>query len=185
MGKRNIRYILVFLMLVFCIGNATALTETIQFSASVPEDHGVVFPEDALRMDHILFSIDGVLVEKDGNADVIFDGIHSYVAVDIIFYGNLSTDYEVTLAADSDSGWISKEDPDDYIPINVYFNEFYGEDGIHSEVNDSYDAVDISVPVSGPRRGQKVAEMIISWESGLELQPGYYDMDLNLSLWSR
>ena len=32
---------------------------------------------------------------------------------------------------------------------------------------------------------EKVAEMIILWESGLELQPGYYDMDLNLSLWSK
>lgn len=189
MRRIGIKYILAAIVFIFCIGNVAAITgsmtESIQFNATIPEDHGIIFPDDALRMDHLFFRIGDVLVDKEGNVDVVFDWIHNYLVVDVIYYGNLSTDYEVTLAADSNSGWISKEDPFDYVPIDVYFNEYHGDDGIESSVEDSHTSVDVSVPVAGPRRGQKVAEMIIAWDSGLELKPGYYDMDLNLSLWSK
>ena len=179
------RFILISLLGLFAVGNAMAMTETLQFNATIPEDHGIVYPSNALRMDHLLFRINDVLVEKDGIAEVTFDWIHNFITVDIVYYGNLSTDYDVILVADSNSGWISKDDPADYIPISVYFNEYQGENGIKSSIGDSPESIDIYVPASGPRRGQKVAEMIVYWEPGLALQPGYYDMDLNLSLWSR
>ena len=167
------------------MGVLSANTEVIHFATVIPEDFGVVYPDNALRMDHLLFRIGDVLVDEEGIAEAVFDWIHNFIVVDVIYYGNLSEDYEVTLTSDSNSGWISKNDSSDYIPINVYFNEFRGEDGIRSITGDSPESVDITVPAYGPRRGQKVAEMVIAWEPGLSLEPGYYDMDLNLSLWSR
>lgn len=172
------------LLLLFCAWSAFAITETIHFSAVIPEDHGIIFPDNVLRLDHLFFSMDNVLIDEEETTDVGMDLSNSFI-VDIIYYGNLSSDYEVTLSANASSGWLSGDNPLEYIPINISFREFLGENGIKSTVVDSDDSLDISVPASGPIRGQKVGEMIVSWESGLVLQPGMYDMELNLSLRSR
>lgn len=164
-------------------------TKSLRFSAIVPEDFGIVYPEDALRLENLVFELvlerdEGNLISKNGIPEVEINGLENQFQVNLLYYGNSANEYNVTIAVDSNSGWVSRNNQGLMIPINVDFPEWVGNYGI-SAVSREYGSLDITVPPSGPKHAEKVGEMIISWESLSDWRPGDYDFVLTLSLRSR
>ena len=156
-------------------------TETVYFRAEIPEDHGVVFPENAMRLDKLVFELEnGDLVTGEAISGMVLSSEDPVLEIDLLYYGNSAEPYSVSLSTQS-AGWVSDDNTTFSIPVAVSFKEFFGNDGIYS--NSTEDGrVDIHVPAAGARRGEKVAAMFISWETPLDTVPGDYSMELNLGL---
>lgn len=156
--------------------------QTVSFRAIVPDDYGVSFPHEALRLDRLTFQLpNGVLISEDMDLDafVLNVGTNS-LALDMLYYGNLEDDYTVVIDADSE-GWLIGPDEENTVPVSLSFDPYVGEYGIRSELNTD-GSITITVPATGARHANKVGTLILTWEYPLNLIPGDYNMELNLSL---
>ena len=172
----------ILLIAISCILFAEDTIQTVSFKAVVPEDYGVVFPQDALRVDKLVFQLpNGDLVSYKSDLDVFFISVgERSIVLDILFYGNLENDYEVTIDAGSHGMMIGPEE-ENRVPVSLSFEEYAGSDGIESTLNID-GSVSITVPAMGARHAEKVGSLVLSWEYPLELMPGEYTMELDLSL---
>ena len=157
-------------------------THTVSFRAVVPDDYGVSFPREAIRLDRLVFQLPaGNLISYETSFDEVVIGVgENTLALDILYYGNLEEDYSVVISADSE-GWMIGQDGENSVPVTLSFDEYLGPDGIKSEVNID-GSVTITVPAIGARLADKVGTLILTWENPLNLIPGEYAMELDLSL---
>ena len=154
--------------------------ETISFRARVPEDYGVSFPDNAARLDKFVFELEsGRLVTAEGLEEIELEVGGTSIPIDVLFYGNTEEDYSVEINVDS-TGWIISNEGQ-AIPVTLSFSDYLGEDGIEAKVNVD-GSVTLLIPSVGVRNGDKVTELLISWESPLSLRPGYYILELGLTL---
>lgn len=189
MGKRLI--IFTFVLFILCAGCAMAAdeiemkTESLVVNAEVPEDYGIVFPQDALHMDRIYFSLqtdradDYLISEKTlidlGDMEI---GLNES-SLTLIYYGNQIDNYTFTIEADAGIGWYDEKGNN--MPIEIKMEDPDTEDDIYvTEISNA--AVSVTVPPAGPRRGDPVADVALSWELGLDLEPGVYSALLTLRM---
>lgn len=190
---RIISKFLVFMIISVCSASSTLFgqintfgSSSLYFSAVVPEDYGVVFPSDVLFLDSLCFEymengISGQLVNAEGEINIDYlHGMNTF-SVNLLYYGNLSHDYNVELVVGDSTGWIGEDNS--YIPVDIKFGEYTGNNGIESRTTTvAGDSLNIKVPAVGPRRGEKVGNIIFSWENDMDLQPGIYKLDVNFVL---
>lgn len=157
--------------------------ETVSFRANVPEDYGVAFPDEALRLDKIVFELpNGSLVTTQGLEDLDLEVGEDSITLTLLFYGNTEEDYNIVLDVNS-NGWIISNEGG-AIPVAISFSDFYGVDGIIAEENID-GSISLSVPAVGARQGDKVGELLLSWEAPLDMLPGSYLLELDISIRSR
>lgn len=157
---------------------------SIYFTAEIPEDWGINYPEDALRLDDIFFEIkgtdkDGSLVGKDGDVEVVFFGGHDSIELDLLYYGNKSETYTFEITSPESGNWRDSEVS--ALDVDVSFAPYAGNNGIESRnpLSDASSLI-VEVPPTGPRRGEKCGTLIVSWKSDMDLAPGSYDLRVDL-----
>lgn len=183
-GSR-MKKIFIVVIIIFFISYCVFANETIQtvsFRAVVPSDYGVTFPQDALRLDRLFFQLpNGDLVSYKTNLDEFIVAVgENSMTLDILYYGNIAEDYTVIIDAAS-YGMMIGSDGENRVPVSLSFEEYWGSDGIESSVNID-GSVSIIVPATGTRLAEKVGSLILEWEYPLELVPGNYTMELDLTL---
>ena len=182
MIRKTITIMIVLLMpfFLFAVGRTDA---SLYFTAEVPEDWGILYPEDALRLDSLFFEIrgteeDGSLVGKDGSIKTVFLGGHDSVTLDILYYGKKSETYRFEITALESDDWQSGGEP---IDVDVSFLPYVGNDGIISTTpySDGSSLI-VEIPATGPRRGEKCGSVVVAWTSDMDIAPGAYDMSVDL-----
>lgn len=168
-------------VLSFSVVYAVENTQAVSFRAVVPEDYGVVFPEEAFRVDKLVFETNnGDLMPGIGLENIVLEEGQTMIPIDILFYGNTENPYRVEIAASTD-GWLLSKDGTESIPVSLAFSDYLGSDGIVSSVNDD-GTLTLTVPAVGARHGDKAGELAIYWESLPNIRPGEYDMNIDFAL---
>lgn len=162
--------------------------EILNFTAVIPEDYGVVFPEEAVHLDKLYLGVSSGYGEgliKDPYITLVAPGgTTCEYAIDFLYYGNNGESYDVSLEASS-PGLISAEDSSyESIPVAIRFVDMNGDDGIVSKEKPN-EIVEITVPPAGARKGDLVTTMVLSWELPLDILPGEYYSEINLELKDR
>ena len=176
--------LIIYVLISFCSSFIFAedSVHTVSFRAVVPDDYGVAFPGDAVRLDRLMFQLpNGDLISYETGLDeFVLEVGEDTISLDIIYYGNLEEDYQVVIDADS-VGWLIGQDGDNRVPVSISFDDYMGIDGIESEINID-GSITITVPAVGARHAHKVGSLILTWEYPLSLIPGNYTMELDLSI---
>ena len=179
------------ILFILCAGCLAATddikTESLVVNAEVPEDYGIVFPPEALHMDRIYFTLqpdaenvsDYLMSEETlidlGNMDI---GLNEF-RISLVYYGNQINPYAFTIDADAGIGWYDEKGNN--MTIEIKMEDPDTEDDIYvTEISNA--AVSVTVPPAGPRRGDPVADVALSWELGLDLEPGVYSALLTLRM---
>lgn len=182
MKRKTITIMTILLMPLFLFA-AERTDASLYFTAEVPEDWGVSYPDDALRLDDLFFEIkgtedDGSLVGKEGNIQTVFLGGHDSVTLDLLYYGNKSDTYRFEVSVLESDNWQSDGEP---IDVDVSFLPYVGSDGIisTSPYSDRSSLV-VEIPPTGPRRGEKCGSIVVEWTSDMDIAPGAYDLRVDL-----
>lgn len=184
--KRIIFSILLLFVIVFSI---FAEGKTLQISTTVPEDFGVVFPEEALRLDRLVLAMeassgDRSFLKEDGNIDAGSIEEHpDGITLKFFYYGNLSYPYSVIVKADSGSGFLHDvNDETETIPMNTSFIEpAVVPVGVSLDIYDS-NTVGLTVSQKGAVSAMEVLNLRIAWDNTPDFLPGEYIADLSLTL---
>lgn len=148
-----------------------AESEQLEIRATVREDHGVIFPPDAFHLDRFFFETGGELIHKDG---VQIDFTQEQMEIILIYYGNESEDADVVLAFPEAMWWQRSGEP--LMAVHSRIEDYRVDDDI-DVTSDGYSSIRIHIPSTGPRRGERVARILLSWVQDLELQPGLITLE--------
>ena len=160
--------------------------ETLTVSTTVPEDYGVEFPGQYLHMDRLYFAImtsDGYsYLSEHAPLFINYNSSMGKYCINLLYYGNQSTSYDVVIEVDPGLGWVRNDDVDELnVPIVIELAKSDGPQDIR--VDDSGERqVALSVPPAGPRRGEKVLDINLSWDGYGQLSPGVYEADLKITM---
>ena len=156
----------------------------------VPENYGIHVPDEALSLDQFLFEFSTEVGTNELLTDSHFsignfDDV-SMLSFTLIYYGNLSRDYNVIVKANSQNGFVNTNgDSDVSIPVTISYSEPEEKpDDIKITDDEEYGICSIVIPPAGPRRGVEVVDLNISWDSQRDLLPGNYELALNIELLS-
>ena len=179
-------------LIVFVAGLCAAdiSTQELILEAMVPENYGIHVPDDALKLDQFLFEFS----TEVGTSELLTDShfsVGSFEDVNmqtftLIYYGNLSNEYNVEIRAGSSKGFVN-QDLDNVVSIPVQIKYSEPEDkpaDIEITDDEEYGVCSIVIPPAGPRRGVDVVNLDILWDSQRDLYPGSYEMTLNIELLS-
>lgn len=175
----------------------SGVADTLDIYAIVPDDYGVVIPDSVLILDRFAFEVDAD-VSSDTHTDEKGRELLSSSEVSIgeitgneedfmftlLYYGNLSASYDVSIAAMAGLGWRLNPESQELctIPISVIMSEADGINDDISVVPRGFDAVDVHIPPHGPRRGVPVVKVVLLWNAGADLIPGRYHAEINIEL---
>lgn len=181
--------VLILVVLVFQILIPVSADEAkrVTVKTRVPEDFGIDFPKNVLHMDHLYFAFineNDVEFIPNGLVDfgVMEKGDNS-VRLSLLYYGNNGDPYVVRLTIEEGLGWtIASPEGDVYIPVSVEISQIEnGKDGI--SVLQLYPAsAVITVPATGPRRGDKACEIVFAWENADDVFPGEIESEININM---
>lgn len=190
---KKLLFLLTLLILLFPLSAVSPLSggrDILEFTAVIPEDYGIIVPDDALLFDK--FALEAKPRDKDSASYLITTDVISLGELDIneqnysfslIYYGNLSHDYKVRINIDPGYGWYRKYNRKDYfIPIKIDLNEAYGiENDITLEENGEGVAI-LNIPATGPRQAVPIMDVKMEWNNSPDFVPGVYTAYLGMSL---
>ena len=180
------RSILVLIFILISIASLSASNESLNIGFSIPDDYGVVYPAEALRLDRLIFEV-GVAAEsaqivEDSNVDlgILSEENRNGVTFTLKYYGNLSYPYSARLYVKSPIVW---EGPGgEEVPIDVSLDEANTNPSITAVKSEDY--LDIKVMPSGLMLGESVAEINLGWDFGNNPIPGDYSTTLFVMLFA-
>ena len=196
------RLLIVCIVILASVGLLTAGTRSYQFdvldfTAYVPEDFGVVFPEDVLMLDGFVFEniieledLEGFeswqgrsLISKDEISLGSMQENGNSFSFRMLYYGNKEDDYDAYLVMDIGSGLkLERRGISYHIPVIVSMepSDDRPDDVLcHSlGTNEAY----IHIPASGPRRGIPVVDVELMWDGDADLLAGSYSAQLRIEL---
>lgn len=179
------RFLIIVLMLLpLSLAAEERSSASLYFSTVVPEDWGVPYPENALRLDDLVFEVvgteaDGDLIERNGLYDLPFEEGENSLTLDLLYYGNKAEIYRFELVAPENIGWLGDSSSFD---VDIEFVEWVGNDGIVSRCPyEDRSSLVVEIPPTGSRYGDKVGSIIISW-SERDIKPGEYELRVDLSI---
>ncbi len=183
-----IRKILIFILLILIPSSLIfADTETIQLGLELEDDFGIIFPNEAMRLDHFVIAIGdrttGYNIVTKSMAENIRISERSSITFTLLYYGNLTNDYEVRLSSSPELNWMGENNGETVsipISVDIYESEDCFDTASVTKIDDS--VVDIFIEATGPVRGEPVADITLSWESPLTLMPGIYSTDFSMTL---
>lgn len=186
------RFYVSLLLLVFsviCIFAADEI-KTLEVSAIVPLDYGVVFPDDGLCIDRLYLAMESAEGDRTflsvNNSSVNAGLITEYpegMVFQFLFYGNLSHPYQVMISADAGKGLVlQSEDNQSSIPVVLGFEiPEVGHENVDLQLLDDTTAM-LHVETLGAVSALDVLELRIRWDESPEFIPGNYKADLSLEL---
>lgn len=183
--KKKIMIILILLLLATSL--FAQLSETFIFTAQVPDDYGIYIPKDAVKIDRIVFELSDkgkneIVTNRNITTDFIEVGGNS-ISLKLLYYGNLSEEYKVKLITDVGNGWILSDNQGQvFIPMKVDFNISEDPNSDIEMDKISENGIILTVPPSGPKRGEEIASIDLLWDGSLDLRSGRYTALLNLAL---
>ena len=188
--KKRLSIPFLFLSILCCVplmaaGGDVLTGDTLVVNAVVPEDYGIVFPQDALHMDRLYFAVriddtDDYLVRTEVLDAGILSPDDNELRISLLYYGNQIGDYSFVLEAEAETDWM--DDDGNTLPLQVSLDE-------NTDAEDDIDTVSIadselavSVPPVGPRRGDPVADIVLTWNESWDAVPGGYSAQLSLRM---
>lgn len=179
--------LLMILISLTIISSFAALNgETLVIETIVPENYGIHTPDDAIELGQFVFSfetdaeIGNLLTEQRLKIDNIEEVKEQCFT--LLYYGNLSQDYNVQISIDTGLGFNSVNSAS-YIPVEVRFEEPEEKPNDIIVIKDEeYSKASVIIPPTGPRRGVETLDMIFSWSDVADAMPGRYEMDINIEL---
>ena len=175
--KRVVLIFTIFLVLNLCLYSAN---ESLNIGFSIPDDYGVIFPEEALRLDRFVFEIETPFnthqLVQDNNIDLGYLSQWNEKGLLILlrYYGNLSYEYSVRLSVGRPVVWNGPEGGN--VPVDVDIKSATTDPAVWVAESDEF--VDISVVPSGLMLGVPVAEISLDWDFGSNPIPGDYSTTL-------
>lgn len=172
------------LILLFALATLSADSQNLDFLLTIEEDYGINIPENVIRLDRFVFEV----TDESGVAHLMsnssFDAgslqlDQNSAVITLRYYGNLSSDYEVSISGDIGEGWNIGEK---ILPITIEFLEAEDkpEDIVVRETR--YGEVGIKVPATGARDSVPVVDLVLTWGGEEGLLPGDYHAEMHLEL---
>lgn len=178
--------VFVITICLICILSQTLFAESqnLNFVLSIEEDYGIVIPDDVLRLDRFVFEY----VDNSGASHLLRESTfdvgsllidENETVITLLYYGNLSSDYEVVISGDMGEGW---NIGDAILPVNISFLE--AEDKPQDIVvrETRYGEASILVPATASRSSVPVVDLVLSWSGEEGLLPGSYNANFTLEL---
>lgn len=177
--------ILFFLsVLILSVSTLMAESQNLEFSLSIEEDYGIQIPDDVIRLDRFVFEYTDEAGASHLMSSSAFDAgslqlDQNSAVITLRYYGNLSSDYEVSISGDVAEGW---HIGDKILPITIEFLESDDkpEDITVREIR--YGEVGIKVPATGSRESVPVVDLVLTWGGEEGLMPGEYETSMRLEL---
>ena len=170
------------------LSSETLAENSMQLTIDIPEDYGIEVPKDVLRLDRFVFGyeIGGERrLVPASNLDLDFDQLHgNRMTFTLLFYGNITTGYQVAIATDPGLGW-TRTVGGEQISIPMETEWAVSEDavsGIAVNQNTPDGTVAISIPPQGPVQGIPVADVSFIWGDQAGMIPGTYYADISFTL---
>lgn len=192
---RQAEMILVIVVLLF---GGTLFAEEVSyvnFSADIPEDFGVNFPDHAKRLDRLVFAVDvdidtesaesgsGVsYIHEDGLIDIGDITVNDGVSFSLLYYGNLSQPYDVVVSIDKGAGFVSMEDGISRLPMEVFMSAPETPSDYVKVRRIDDENIQLTVEPAGIMQGLRVLDIDVGWQEGFEALPGRYMADLEFEL---
>lgn len=184
-------YILLILIISTLNLHATDInSQELILETIVPENYGIYVPDEAISLDQFLFEFS----TEAGTSELLTDShfsIGSFEDVSmqsftLLYYGNLSSDYNVIVKAGTRNGFVNNNAGDAIsIPVDINYSEPENKpEDIKIIDDEEYGICSILIPPAGPRRGVEVVDLNISWGSQRDVIPGNYELALNIELLS-
>ena len=197
--KRISSFLLVFiLVLASSYADNHNASNTLHVVASVPENYGVAFPDNALRFGNFVFEIrfdlkldpefeignreSRTLIRTDElSIGEMQPGLGNFNFT-LVYYGNQSQPYRTDIFVEPNLVWIFEDDDSITVPIEVELvqNEDCESDIICQSYRDGQAYIEI--PPAGPREDVPVLDVNVKWDGGKDLRPGNYSTELKLYL---
>ena len=176
--------LLLILSLFYQLFAIEASESRIIVSAEIPEDSGIVFPENVVHLDRLYFSFGhdttSLLSTYQLEAGVMEPGLNEF-RFSLLYYGNQSEDYRIKLETDAGEGWVNGNGKT--IPIVSRVEDSTDTDDI--SVNESnIGSAAVTVPARGPRSGEAVADIVLEWSGNADPEPGTYTVDLDIRMYA-
>ena len=197
--KKIFSFLFVFIMVLgFSYAENNKASNTLHVVASVPENYGVAFPDDALRFGDFVFEVKFDLKldleaefevgNTEGKALIRTDEISigemqpglGNFNFTLVYYGNQSKPYRTDILVEPNLVWVFEGDDSVIVPIEVELvqNENCESDIICVSYRDGQAYIEI--PPAGPREDVPVLDVKVKWDGGKDLIPGNYSTDLLL-----
>lgn len=151
-------------------------TSVLKVNAVVPEDYGISFPRDSYHMDRIYLEVDSSLVSSSGLTATFEDGS---LDMTLLYYGNQSDDYSFTFSFPDEIWWLSNSTA--LVPIDVKIEDAILDDDI-TVVSTGNRSVFVTIPATGPRRGEQVVKVTFSWTLSPDLSPAILELPLDMHM---
>lgn len=154
----------------------------------LPEDYGITFPINGVRLDHFYVSV----LNSAGEYALLTEADYDTVAAlnsrgelqfTLLYYGNQSKPYTVRISTNPTVDFVGTFDGEMLsIPAKVILtaNEDAEDDVEIVSVDDS--VMDVLIPSTGARRAEPVADVKILWETREDTRPGAYSSEVVLNL---
>ena len=187
---KRIIVIVLLLISVFPLAFSDYESESLILETVVPENYGIHTPDDAVELGQFLFQFETEPGTSELLTDsrIVIDNIEQkyFEELTLLYYGNLSEEYNVEISIDTGSGFISSNHDNGVIPVSVSFSEADDKgEGITIIKDEEYSKANIIVPPTGPRRGEETLTITLSWQDVRDVIPGRYEMELYIGLLSR
>ena len=160
-------------------------TESINIEAVIAEDYGIVIPKEAIAIDRLIFEIElesgeNCLLEKSELALGELSVGHGESSFTLLYYGNLSSDYDVVLTSTS-SGLYAIQG-EGFIPIEIEILRDKDCMSVIETTSYSPNEVRLVVPAIGALEGEPVVKFLIKWDSPRDLPIGRYEGCVDIEL---
>ena len=178
------RFILLMLSCLFLLPLMAVDYESIDITAIVPEDYGVIIP-DAFVLDRLVFEIelasgeDELLLENEISLGELSIGKNT-AGFSLLYYGNLSSDYDVLITAYTDG--IYNDSRTGHIPVEI---EIFRDNECLSAIETtsySNNEIRLVVPPIGAIEGERVLNFVLSYDSPRDLPVGRYEGTVDIEL---
>lgn len=148
----------------------------LKVNASVPEDYGVYFPRNAYHLDHIYFEMETELVSTSG---IVTEFSTGGMEMTLLYYGNQEETNTVIFALPDELWWFAGNQA--LVAVDAVIEDADLDDDIIVTENGPRSVL-ITVPATGPRRGEEVAKIRFSWDLSPDLSPASLEFPLDMYL---
>ena len=183
------KFLLIAFVSIFSLVSLWAVgNESMTLNAIVPEDFGVEFPPEAVRLDRFVFEIDSEneqhqLLDSWMFPIGIVEDNFGYREITLLYYGNSSKAYDVILSFNMGDMTLNGEPFGDSIPFWMEFERSEdADDDIQVFEDQDSDSVRVYIPSAGERLAVPVVDIRFYWDISGSVLPGEYAAELSIEL---
>lgn len=155
--------------------------------SGVPIGSGVVVPEGVKLIGNLAIRYN---YENNGwmyvsSEEVIINNLGikaGQIALDALYYGNEPDVYSCTVTFNTGNGWTRVGDTSGKASLKIGLGTVNKGSTDLMKISTQDDGFSLSVPVTAPINGEKVAEVVAYWDEDPNLPSGEYTADITISV---